>query len=78
MALDDLIKKEKQQKGLRKGNAKKTTSKTLMIDNLPLETTEQDLYKLFSEKGTLVKCLIKTDKFKRSIGKAEVSYENIE
>ena len=78
IALDDLIKKEKQQKGLIKGKKPKTLSKTLKVENIPLEATEADLYKLFAEKGTLVKCKISTDKFKRSIGEAEVGFEKVE
>lgn len=63
---------------MRKGSKPKVLSKTLKIDNLALDVTEPDLYKLFEDKGTLVKCQISTDKFKRSIGKAELAYEKVE
>lgn len=67
LALDDFIKKDKQKKGLRgKGHIK--PSKTLKIDNLHLEVNDTELYKIFAEKGSLIKCKVIEDKFKRSLG----------
>lgn len=35
------------------------------------------LYKIFVEKGSLTKCQVVEDKFKRSMGKAIVKYEEL-
>lgn len=58
LALDDIIKKEKQQRGLQKGNLKSRNSKVLIIENLHLEVNDAELYKIFAEKGSLVKCKV--------------------
>jgi RNA recognition motif-containing protein len=53
-------------------------SKTLLISGVNLEATEVDLFKFFSEKGTLIECQLKKDQFQRSLGKAKVSFDRLE
>lgn len=77
MGLDDLIKKEKQQKRLNKGKKGFSASTTLLISNLNLEVNDSELYKIFSEKGSLIKCKVSEDQFKRSLGKAVVRFEKL-
>lgn len=76
IALDDYIKKNKQFKG-KTIRDKIKPSKTIKVDNLHLEITDTELYKIFAEKGSLIKCKIVQDKFNRSLGKAILSYEQL-
>ena len=47
------------------------------MKNIPLETSETDLYKIFSDHGSLVLCKLNKDKFDRSMGTARIEYETL-
>lgn len=79
MALEDYIKENKRrEKFQKKGSQGVKPSKTLLVSGINLDATEVDLFKFFSEKGTLIECQLKKDQFQRSLGKAKVTYDWLE
>ena len=79
MALEDYIKENKRKEKFQQKGLKGTKPhKTLLVSGVCLEMSEADLFKLFSEKGTLVECSLKKDQFGRSLGKAKLSYDRLE
>lgn len=65
-------------KRLSRGKKGVKPTSTLLVTNLHLEVNDAELYKVFSEKGSLIKCKVSEDEFKRSIGKAIVKFEKLE
>ena len=79
IALEDYIKESKKKERMEKKTLKGVKpSKSLYITNIHLDVTEMELYKILAEKGTLTECQLKKDSFGRSIGKAKVTFENLD
>ena len=62
MTLEDYIKENKRKEKFQQKGLKGTKPhKTLLVSGVSLELTEVDLFKFFSEKGTLIECSLKKD-----------------
>lgn len=77
LSLNDFIKQCKGQKITKSTNPNKI-SKKFIVKNIDLETTNKQLYDLFSQAGTLIKCKLDLDKFGRSNGSAVIEYEKLD